>query len=90
MKIKKIKTFVVGNPPPHFGGRYWVILKIITDNKLVGIGESYSIPFHPKVVVKMIEDVFQRLVVNKNPYNKSLFSILIFFLLKKIFFNKNE
>ena len=27
MKLKKIKTFVVGNPPPHFGGRYWTFCK---------------------------------------------------------------
>jgi len=79
MKIKDLKIFIVGNPPPHFGGRYWVILKIITNNKISGIGEAYSIPFHPNVVKKMIEDVFQRHVLNKNPYKiekifKSIFS----------------
>ena len=30
-KNLKKKIFVIGNPPPHFGGRYWVILKITTD-----------------------------------------------------------
>ena len=30
MKITDVKTFVVGNPPPHFGGRYWICLKLIT------------------------------------------------------------
>ncbi len=27
MKIAELKTFVVGNPPPAFGGRYFLFLK---------------------------------------------------------------
>ncbi len=50
MKITDVKTFVVGNPPPHFGGRYWVFLKLTTDNGIEGIGEAYSVPFHPSVM----------------------------------------
>jgi len=68
MKLKKIKTFVVGNPPPHFGGRYWVFIKLITDKDIIGYGEIYSVPFHPNVVAKMIEDVFERYVKNKDPF----------------------
>ena len=68
MKIKELKIFTVGNPPPHFGGRYWVILKIITDSGISGIGEAYSVPFHPSVVEKMIKDVFERHVLNKDPF----------------------
>ena len=68
MKLKKIKTFIVGNPPPHFGGRYWVFIKLITDKDIVGYGEVYSIPFHPSVVEKMIKDVFERYVINKDPF----------------------
>ncbi len=68
MKIKKIKTFIVGNPPPCFGGRYWIFIKLITDKDIVGYGEIYSVPFHPKVVSKMIEDVFDRHVKNKDPF----------------------
>jgi len=68
MKLKKIKVFVVGNPPPSFGGRYWVFIKIITDKNIAGYGEVYSVPFHPNVVAKMIEDVFERYVKNKDPF----------------------
>tara|TARA_Y100000590_G_C15628108_1_gene980136 strand:- start:83 stop:1261 length:1179 start_codon:yes stop_codon:yes gene_type:complete len=68
MKLKKIVTFVVGNPPPHFGGRYWVFIKLITDKGIVGYGEIYSVPFHPNVVTKMIEDVFERYVKEKDPF----------------------
>ena len=68
MKLKKIKTFIVGNPPPHFGGNYWIFIKLITDKDIVGYGEVYSVPFHPNVVSKMIEDVFERYVKDKDPF----------------------
>ena len=42
MKIVDVKTFVVGNPPPHFGGRYFVFLKLITDGGIEGVGEVYG------------------------------------------------
>ena len=31
MKLTDIQTFVVGNPPPHFGGRYFVFVKLTTE-----------------------------------------------------------
>jgi galactonate dehydratase len=68
MKLEKIKTFIVGNPPPYFGGRYWIFVKLITDKDIVGYGEIYSVPFHPNIVSKMIDDVFDRYVKNKDPF----------------------
>ena len=68
MQIKDVKTFVVGNPPPHFGGLYWVFLKLTTNNGVTGFGEAYSIPFHPRVVAQMIEDVCERYVIGKDPF----------------------
>jgi 2-dehydro-3-deoxyphosphogalactonate aldolase len=68
VKIADIKTFVVGNPPPHFGGRYFVFLKLVTDDGLEGYGEVYSVPFHPRVVALMIEDVADRVVVGHDPF----------------------
>lgn len=68
MKITEIKTFVVGNPPPHFGGRYFIFLKLGTDKGIHGYGEVYSVPFHPHVVVKMIEDVYERYVMGRDPF----------------------
>jgi 2-dehydro-3-deoxyphosphogalactonate aldolase len=69
MKITDVKTFVVGNPPPGFGGRYFVFLKLITDAGIEGLGEVYSLPFHPKVVEQMIRDVVERCVVGREPYD---------------------
>lgn len=68
MKLVDCKTFVVGNPPPHFGGQYFVFVKLITDNGIEGIGEVYSVPFHPHVVARMIEDVFARRVEGSDPF----------------------
>lgn len=67
MKITDLKTFIVGNPPPSFGGRYWIFVKLTTNTGVEGIGEVYSVPFHPNVVVKMIEDVFERYVAGQDP-----------------------
>ena len=68
MKITDCKTFVVGNSPPHFGGQYFVVVKLVTDNGIEGIGEVYSVPFHPHVVARMIEDVFARRVEGTDPF----------------------
>jgi 2-dehydro-3-deoxyphosphogalactonate aldolase len=68
MRIVDVKTFVVGNPPPHFGGRYFVFLKLLTDGGVEGIGEVYGVPFHPEVVARMIEDVCARHVIGADPF----------------------
>ena len=69
MMLKDIKTFVVGNPPPHYGGRYFVFVKLTTNQNVEGIGEAYCLPFHPSVVVKMIEDVFDRYLRGEDPHH---------------------
>ncbi len=69
MKLKDIKTFVVGNPPPHFGGRYFVFVKLTTDDGISGIGEAYCVPFSPHLVAKMLEDVFHRYVAGQDPHD---------------------
>ncbi len=27
MKVDNVETFVVGNPPPHYGGQYFIFIK---------------------------------------------------------------
>ena len=68
MKIKDLKTFVVANPTPHFGGRYFIFLKLITESGIEGVGEVYCSTFGPHVIVKMIEDVFERHVEGTDPF----------------------
>jgi galactonate dehydratase len=69
MKLKDIRTFVVGNPPPHFGGAWFVFVKLTTSDNITGIGEAYGVPFHPDIVARMIEDVFVRYLEGEDPHN---------------------
>ncbi len=68
MRITDVRTFVVGNPPPHFGGRYFIFLKLTTDSGIVGYGEVYAATFGPHVVARMIEDVCERHVIGADPF----------------------
>ena len=68
MKLTGIETFVVANPPPHFGGRYFVFVKLTTDNGATGLGEAYCVPFSPHLVAKLCEDVFARYIEGEDPH----------------------
>ena len=68
MRIAELRTYVVGNPPPGFGGRYFVFLQLVTDDGIVGVGEVYAATFHPAVVERMIRDVFERRIVGMDPF----------------------
>ena len=69
MLLKDIKTFVVGNPPPHFGGEWFVFVKLTTNDNVSGIGESYGVPFHPDLVARLLEDVFGRYLEGQDPHD---------------------
>jgi len=69
MKLKDIRTFVVGNPPPCYGGRYFVFVKLTTDDNVHGIGEAYCVPFHPDIVAQMLTDTFARYLEGEDPHD---------------------
>jgi 2-dehydro-3-deoxyphosphogalactonate aldolase len=74
VKIADARVFVVGNPPPGFGGRYFVFLRLTTDGGVVGIGEAYSPPVGPDVAQRVLEDVCERRVLGRDPFRiESLF-----------------
>ena len=50
MKLDSVKVFLVNNPPPGFGGRYFVFLKLKTACGIEGVGEVYAATFGPKVI----------------------------------------
>jgi L-alanine-DL-glutamate epimerase-like enolase superfamily enzyme len=68
MKLISVKVFVVGNPPPSFGGRYFVFLKLRTACGIEGLGEVYAATFGPHVIASMIEDVFTRRFLGRDPF----------------------
>jgi galactonate dehydratase len=69
MKLSDVKTFVVGNPPPGYGGRYFVFVKLTTDGNVHGIGEAYSVPWNPHLVARLIEDTFARYLAGEDPHD---------------------
>jgi len=73
MKIAEVETFVVANPPPRQGGRYFIFVKLKTDSGVAGIGEAYVATFDPHLVARMIEDVAGRFLIGKSPFNIEMF-----------------
>lgn len=67
MKITDLETFVVGNPPPGYGGRYFIFVKLISNDNIVGYGEAYAASVGPATMVAIIEDLFARHVEGQNP-----------------------
>ena len=68
MRVAELRTFVVGNPTPSFGGRYFVFLTLTTDDGVKGVGEVYAATFHPRALEAMIADVFDRHVDGADPF----------------------
>ena len=56
MKLTDCEVFVIGNPPPRKGGRYFIVVQLTTDDGIKGVGEVYAATFGPDVVAQMVED----------------------------------
>ncbi len=69
MKLADLEIFVVGNRPPGWGGRYFIFVKLTTDNGMVGYGEVYAAAVGPEAMKAVITDVFERHMVGENPEN---------------------
>lgn len=48
MKLADLEVFIVGNPPPRTGGRYFIFVKLTTACGIVGYGEIYAAAFSPR------------------------------------------
>jgi L-alanine-DL-glutamate epimerase-like enolase superfamily enzyme len=69
MKLETLQTFVVGNPPPSFGGRYFIFVRLTTSCGITGVGEIYSAAFGPDVVCAMAKDTFARYLDGQSPHH---------------------
>jgi len=69
MKVVSLETHIVAVPPPHVGGMYWIFVKLKTDCGIEGVGEIYSATFHPKAMTHIVDDVFARYLLDKDPHH---------------------
>lgn len=69
MKLKDLEIIVTAPPAPGWGGRYWIFVKVTTDNGITGIGECYASSVGPEAMRSVIADVFERHMQGENPEN---------------------
>ena len=69
MKLKDLKVIVTRPPPPGWGGRYWILVKLTTDNGIVGWGECYASSIGPEAMEVVIKDIFERYFLDESPSN---------------------
>ena len=69
MKLRELDVFVTAPPSPGWGGRYWILVKVTTDDGIVGWGECYASSVGPKAMHAVINDVFERHMMGENPEN---------------------
>ncbi len=72
MRLQDLEIFIVSPPAPGWGGRYWIIVKLTTDDGITGYGECYASSVGPQAMRAVIEDVFARHMQDENPENIEL------------------
>lgn len=68
MRLESLETFVVGNPPPRHGGRYFIFVRLKTACGIAGIGEIYAASFAPDLCCAMAQDMFARHFEGTDPH----------------------
>jgi len=69
MKIKDVKTYIVGNPPPYRGGRNWVFLKLSTDEGIEGWGECNASFLRQYTLIQLIQELSEKYVIGQDPFD---------------------
>ncbi|KHQ53035.1 mandelate racemase/muconate lactonizing enzyme family protein [Mameliella alba] len=69
MKLQDLDVIVTAPPAPGWGGRYWILVKLTTDDGITGWGECYAASVGPEAMRAVIEDVFARYFQGENPEN---------------------
>lgn len=72
MKLRDVDIIITAPPAPGWGGRYWILVKLTTDDGIVGWGECYASSVGPHAMRGVIEDVFARHMAGENPENIEL------------------
>ena len=50
MKLATFQSYIVKNPPPGFGGRYFIFVTLTTSCGITGTGEIYAASFAPEII----------------------------------------
>ena len=74
MKLDSLEIFAIAPPPPGWGGRYWLIVRVTTACGITGLGEVYAAGVGPEAMRAVITDVFSRHMAGENPENIELMS----------------
>ena len=70
MKIVEVKPIVVRNTDPHIGGFYWLFVKLVTDEGIVGLGERPTYPSKiPTTNIELLAELAEEFVVGSDPFN---------------------
>lgn len=69
MKLANLETFVVGNPPPRHGGRYFIFVRVTTTCGISGVGEIYNATYGPDICCAMARDMFARHFEGADPHH---------------------
>lgn len=72
MKLRDLEIIVTAPPAPGWGGRSWILVKLTTDDGIVGWGECYASSVGPQAMRAVIGDVFERHMAGENPENIEL------------------
>mgnify|MGYP000058139080 FL=1 len=72
MRLSDLEIFVTAPPPPGWGGRYWIFVKLTTDCGITGYGEVYAASVGPEAMRAVIADVFARHMEGETPENIEL------------------
>ncbi|MGB3245347.1 MAG: mandelate racemase/muconate lactonizing enzyme family protein [Sulfitobacter sp.] len=67
MKLQDLDVIITAPPAPGWGGRYWILVKLTSDTGIVGWGECYASSIGPAAMKVVIEDVFARHMLGRNP-----------------------
>ena len=68
MKIDSVKSFLVDNPPPRFGGPRWLFVKIGTDEGLSGVGEATYHTRMDHTALPLIDDLAEEYLIGQDPF----------------------
>ena len=63
MIVDTVEAFAVQNPPPSFGGRYFVMVKVTTRDGVTGWGEAYGATLRAHQMTALIEDLADQYLV---------------------------